>query len=241
MSNNAPGIPHAYLRSRAPLRTPVGDVEWRWIIGGLTESLYFDRDTSYDVGAISAAVATLRLAADTGLTLGVARSVYSGVSSAGGVMKHAFDVLGRWDQHGDTMGFVGAHPSDQLLSLFGRWIFPRNGVELYAEWAKVLPPRSLRELLVEPQRTQGFTVGMQWVKPMQRTAALRLLTEVTMLEQTPPSKGAAIPSFYVSRGVPQGYTQRGQVIGAAIGPGSAKQWIAADYLRADNRIGLVVG
>src|SRR5690606_22671650 len=41
--------------------------------------------------------------------------------------------------------------------------------------------------------------------------------------------------------IPQGYTQRGQVMGAAIGPGSSSQFLGADYLGERWQLGLFAG
>jgi hypothetical protein len=93
---------------------------------------------------------------------------------------------------------------------------------------------------VEPQRGQGYTLGLQLVRPF-AAGNFRFQTEATMLEQTPAARYTRVRSYYTSGQVPQGYTQRGQVIGAAIGPGSSSQWVAADYLERRRRIGLVIG
>lgn len=240
LSNNAPGIPQVYLRSSRPLGTPIGAIEFRWFLGGLAESPFFDTLAVNNLRSISAAIATLRVAFDTDLTVGVARSVYAPVTGVGGLPSHAFDVLTRWNQSADTIGERPAHPSDQLLSLFGRWVFPSSGFEVYAEWAKLFPP-GLREMLVAPQKHQGYTVGLQWVNPLSSATALRIQGEATTLEQTPPALRALVPSFYTSRFVVQGYTNRGQVIGAAIGPGGSSQFLAGDYLAARWRAGLELG
>jgi Capsule assembly protein Wzi len=240
LSNNAPGIPQLYLRSGRPIATRIGDVEFRWLLGGLTESLFFDTLGSDNLRALSAAVATLRTAFDTGLTVGVARSVYAPVSGPGGIASHFLDVITQWRQSPDTSSARPSHPSDQLLSFFGRWVLPSSGLEIYGEWAKLFPP-GLREMLVAPQSHQGFTVGLQWLNPLSTVTAVRLQAEATTLEQTPPSLRALVPSFYTSRFVPQGYTQRGQVIGAAIGPGSSSQWVAGDYLDKHWRFGVELG
>jgi hypothetical protein len=240
LSNNAPGIPRLFVRSRGPIDTPLGGVEFQWFLGGLTESLFFDTLASNSLRAINAVVATLRTALDTGLTIGVARSVYAPVSGPGGVLAHAFDAVTRWNQSTDTLGNPPRHPSDQVLSVFGRWVFPTSGFEAYVEWAKAFPP-GLRELLVAPQLHQGYTVGLQWVRPFASASAFRLQAEATMLEQTPPTARALVPSFYTSRFVPQGYTQRGQPIGAAIGPGSSSQFIAGDYVGRQWRAGIELG
>jgi hypothetical protein len=64
--------------------------------------------------------------------------------------------------------------------------------------------------------------------------------EATSLEQTW-RLGRHVASFYTSRAVAEGYTHRGQVIGAAIGPGASSQWLAADYLFPDRRFGVFAG
>jgi len=240
MSNNAPGIPQAFVRSRRPIATPIGDVEFRWIIGALTESQFFDTLANNDLRSLNGIVATLRVPFDSGLTLGVERTVYAPVSSSGVILSHAFDVITRWNQTPDTLSPAPKHPTDQLLGLFGRWVFPSAGFEAYAEWAKLFPP-GLREMLVAPQLHQGYTLGLQWVNPLRRDRLVRVQGELSTLEQTPAEPRIRMPSFYTSRFVPQGYTQRGQVIGAAIGPGSSSQWLAGDYIAPTWRAGIELG
>lgn len=240
MSDNAAGIPQAYVSTAHPLHTRIGDVEGRWLVGTLTESPYFDHDSTNDRRAISAAIVTLRVAADTGLTFGLARAVYAPASSAGAIGGHFADVLTRWNQSGDTLA-TPAHPTEQIGSLFFRWVVPSAGIETYGEWARLLPPRSLRELIVDPQRTQGFTVGLQWVAQLRASRMFRMQAEATTLEQTPPAVGAATPTFYTSHAVPQGYTQRGQVLGAAIGPGGSTQWLASDLVARRWQAGVLAG
>ncbi len=128
--------------------------------------------------------------------------------------------------------------SDQLFSLFGRWVFPASGFEMYGEWARQEGFGSVRELITAPEATAGYTAGLQWVAPGARAGRLRLQGEITNLEQNDAVRNRAQSSFYTSANVPQGYTNRGRVMGAAIGPGSSAQWVAADYLRRDWRLGV---
>src|SRR5207248_9219796 len=50
-----------------------------------------------------------------------------------------------------------------------------------------------------------------------------------------------IGSWYASRPVVQGYTNRGEILGASIGPGASSQWVAMDYLRPSWRFGVYAG
>ena len=238
LSDNAGGIPHLYLRSARPFETGVGDVELRWIAGVLTESLHFDRDADNDQRSLSGLVATLRPTLAPELTLGIARAVYAEANGSTAALGHAANVLTRWSGLGDST--ASGEGADQILSLFARWVLPASGAEVYGEWAKLRGLRSLRDLLVAPQRDQGWTVGLQWARPL-AGATFRVQAEATTLEQTPIARGA-MQGFYTSRAVPQGYTQRGQPIGAAIGPGGSSQWLAFDWLSAESwHAGLFTG
>lgn len=230
MSNNAPGIPHAFVRTNRPVHTDIGDFEAKLIAGGLTESLYFDRDSSNDRRSISGIVATYSPSLEPNFSIGAARTVYSPAPRSSDVTSHALDALFRGSTQRPDSTHTGASTFDQMLSLFARWVFPQNGFEVYGEWARMLPPSGLRQLLVDPQYTRGYTVGMQVAGNVQRDALLRFQAEATFLDQTPPTRAGDTLSFYTSRDVPQGYTQRGQLIGAAIGPGGSSQFLALDYM-----------
>jgi hypothetical protein len=239
MSNNAPGVPQVYVRTRRPLQTEWGAVEAHWLLGGLLESPFFDADVRNDLRSLSAAVVTLRLAADTDVTVGVTRAVYARARRFGRLPGHWADVFLDWHQSPNS-GPVN-RPGDQLTSLFARWVIPDAGLEAHVEWAKQRLPSSFRELLVDPERGQGFTLGLDWARSFSVNTLLKIGSEVTMLEQTPTIPGAEVGEFYASHSVPQGYTQQGQVIGAAIGPGSSSQHLGVDVIHEQWQVGLNVG
>jgi hypothetical protein len=246
MSSNAPGIPRAFVATARPLRTRAGDVEAQLMAGTLTESRFFDASGANDYRSLSGLLVTFRPRVDSGLTLGLARAVVAPVSGAAGSLGHALDVLTRWEplaRATDTLadGRV-AQRADQLLSLFARWAFPGAGFEAYGEWARMELPRSLREALVAPQSTQGYTLGLQWARPaLARAHVVRLQGEVTYLEQSVVFTDRPPPDFYTGRATAQGFTQRGQVVGAAIGPGASSQRVGADYVAPRWQAGVFAG
>src|SRR5204863_7116325 len=130
---------------------------------------------------------------------------------------------------------------DHFYSLFGRWVFPAAGVELYTEWARELVPLSLRDFLIAPNHTQGYTLGLQWLGPAWREGNFRVQGEMTQLEQSATFRDRPLPSWYTSTRVIQGYTNRGEVLGASIGPGASSQFLGLDYLKTDWRVGTYVG
>lgn len=218
MSNAAEGVPHAFVRTARPLHTRLGDVEARWMLGGLTRSLYFQTPAEVAEGRLlNGAVVTLHTAADPGLTVGAARLVLSPTRDA--ALGHALDVL--------VAGGKGTRV-DQLTSVFARWVVP--GAEVYGEFARSVLPRSLREFLIAPLNAGAYTLGVAraWRGPAAGT--MRGSLEVTDLEQSHTlTDRPRPPDYYTGRAAPAGFTSRGQSLGAAIGPGSSSQWAALDY------------
>jgi hypothetical protein len=245
LSNNAAGVPRLFVRTARPVRTRFGDFEGRAMIGALIESPYFDSDAGNDTRSLSGLLVTFRPAIDTGLTLGVSRLVMARSASKLGVIAHAFDALLQYQPiqpAGDTAETGRSYQNtDQLFSLFARWVFPSSGFETYVEWARMELPRSIHEYLELPQNTQGYTLGLQWAGPQPRESYLRLQAEVTYLEQTQLQPERPTMDYYTGRAAVQGFTQRGQVLGAAIGPGSSTQFLGADWMARRWQAGLFAG
>jgi hypothetical protein len=242
LSNNAAGIWRAFARTRRPVRTRVGTFDVRWFLGGLFESPYFDATPADNRRSITALAATWTPPGVPTLTVGATRAVYAPIVGWQDVFGHAFDVLrdrGLRRLPGDTV----LRPSrDQIFSLFARWVFPADGFAVHAEWARTDLPRSLRELLVSPNHSQGYTLGLEWARPVRAERdAVRVQTEITYLEKSPAYRNEAEFSWYTSAAAPQGYTQRGKVIGAAVGPGASSQWFAVDYFAPTWRFGAFAG
>ena len=236
-SNNAAGFPHLFVRTGRPLRTLVGEVEGRWIAGALSASPYFAGDGD-EAGrrSVSALGLTLAPCAAPGLTLGIARTVYAPAGGWGQAAGRFADVLGHWGAGRDSTG----EAAEQMLALTARWVSPGDGAEVYAEWARRELPASLRDALEQPEYSQGYTLGGQLARPM-APGVLRLLAEATYLEKSTTYPARPTGSFYASARVPQGYTERGQVVGAAIGPGASSQWLAADLLGRRVEAGVFAG
>jgi len=237
LSNNAPGVPHLFLRTTRPIRTGLGEIEGRWLVGALTESPFFDGNRENDLRSLSGAILTFSPALEPNLTVGATRVVYRRVESVGAVPLRAFDVLTQWERRSSPADTAWAPRAEQLYALFGRWVMPEDGFEVYAEWARHERALSFADLLAAPNHSHGYTLGVGWAREVGRSA-LWLRAEATTLEQSPTFKQRAVGTFYTSRGVPQGYTNRGQVMGAAIGPGSSSQWVAADFLNERLRFGV---
>ncbi len=243
MSNNAAGIPHLFVRTREPVRTRIGVLDARWMLGTLDRSSYFVNPGAgddpafealaarYPVRSFNAAIVAWQPAPGAPVTLGLSRAVYAPTRTRSGALSHPLDIFASTGSPlSDTATAVTRRGRDQITSVFGRYAFPRAGLEAYAELARTELPSSLRDFLEAPNRTLGTTYGVQWARRIPG-GALNVQAEGTNVEQGTTFRDRRAGTFYTSRRVAEGYTQRGQVIGAAIGPGASSQFLAIDFFR----------
>ena len=235
LSNNAPGFPHLLIRNAQPIATRIGILDFRWFVGGLTNSAFFDTTSDRSTRSIAAAAIALRPRGSQNFSVGIARSVF-GTSTGWG--DNAFRWLDVFRNTGHPN--LGApydstlHPGgrEQIFSAFARWVLPASGAELYGEWGRLDFPRSLPDLFRNPNRGQAYTLGLQWTRPLSATGSyLHLRLENTSLEQSLALRNRFAGVWYTSRQVLQGYTNEGEVLGAAVGPGSSGQAAHLDYVQ----------
>ena len=245
MSNHAAGIPRLELTTSRPRRTRIGILSAKAIAGTLTESVFFDYLPN-NYRALSGLHVLLKPAFDTTLTLGLARVVYTpSTSPITGPLSHALDAFVRWERmvapDDTTLDGRSTQRSDQITALSARWVFVDAGLEVYGEFARADLPRSLTELLTALHASGAYTLGFQWAQPRRARDYLRLQAELTYLDQTLVFPDRPPSDYYTGHGSLQGYTQRGQVVGAAIGPGGSSQWLAIDYLAPRWQAGVFTG
>jgi hypothetical protein len=243
-SDNAAGFPHAFIRTGKPIKTGIGVFEGRWIVGGLKESDYFDDNVTNDVRSISALSLVWKRSTESGLSLGIGRSVFAPADGYSGVPGHAFDFILGTD-HPNARAASDSTLSegrDQIFSVFAHWMIPKYGLESYVEWARAEMPASLRDFILYPNHTRGYTAGLQYAHTFaDRISRFRVQGEFTNVEQSGSYRFRPVGSFYTSRGAIQGYTNEGQMLGAGVGPGSSGEWFAADYMRNNFEFGLNFG
>lgn len=238
LSNNAAGFPHLFLQTQGPIHTWAGAFNAQLVLGKLGESDFFDSDSTNDTRSLSGLALTWTAPFDSGLTLGAARIAMTARGNNRIPLGAFFDVF-RTAGHAnaDTAAII-RQGRDQIFTLFGRWVFPTAGFEAYGEWARFEEPLSLRDLMEFPGHSQGYTLGFQWATPVSSgIRTFRLQGEASYLEPDPSLRVRNVASSYTSRGVPQGFTNRGKTLGAAIGPGASSQWLAGDLFAQHWRLG----
>ena len=125
----------------------------------------------------------------------------------------------------DDVGGSRGTESDQLGSIFFRWVLPTSSFEVYGEWARNDRWGDIHDLLLEPEHSQGYTLGLQKVLGAGSDQLLTVSAELTHLEAAGTSRLRDSPTFYAHSYVLEGYTHQGQLLGAVVGPGGNQQYI----------------
>lgn len=226
LSNSAEGFPHAFVRSAHPIDARIALVDVSVLLGSVQESDWYDARDDNDDGRIGAWTVALRPRGLETLELGVGRTWRYDPD-------HAPDGLfAPWG-----IGVRG-EPGLGMLSLFGRFLLPASDAEVYFEWARTERFRSLvDDLITEPEHSQAFIAGFQKISTS--WIPVRIAAELAHLQEKQREReGRDLPIYYTHPVIRQGHTHRGQLLGAAIGPGADAQYVEADFLFDGGFVGL---
>ena len=230
MSNSAGGFPHIFFGTSRGVDVFVGRLGGEVVWGRLRESEFFDAIADNDETRLVNATVTFEPRWLDGLALGASRSYHYAPGDGDGIAP----VL-------ETLGFAATENRDgnELASVFGRWVFPRSGAEIYAEWSRDDVIGRWSEFLQEPDHAQAYMFGFQKVTPVADRVALRVHGELVHLQEKGEARTDSRPIavFYTNTQVTQGYTHRGQLLGAGVGPGADAQFLAVDALLAAASVG----
>jgi hypothetical protein len=203
MSNTAAGFPHAFLGTARPVDIGIGKLEAQVYMGRLDRSKYFpDQGHAW----FYALIMDYEPRWVPGLYLGLA-----------------------WVNLKTCACLEGAVDSNSLAGLYGRWVFPPVGFEVYGEWMREDYAGSWQDFMMQPDHSQGFTLGLQkvWAGSGNWVRFRAEATDVAPLR--PPLEYRPAVTYYVHGGN-LSYTNGGQLIGAAIGPGGSSQYLGVDLL-----------
>jgi hypothetical protein len=231
MSSNAPGFLHGSLSTSRPVDIGIGTLEGQWIWGGLDQSEYFDPTLAEEGRYLTAMVLTYSPSFLSGLSLGGTRVFQQFVPDGGLPFSEYFLVFQGLFKEGQVSDNQpdGTDARDQMVSLFGRWVFPESGLEAYVEWARTDHAGNLQDLVLEPEHSRGYTLGFQKVTSLSEDRALVLRGEMTQLESAATFQLRPRPTYYEHSVVTQGYTHKGQILGAWVGPGGNAQNLGFDW------------
>lgn len=233
IGNNAPGFLHIFFGSANPLPVVIGRLHVRVIYGRLDQSAFSPVTGSkfyasnIDAGRIrfaSGLVATFQPRGFDGLEIGGSRFIHSVWPRSGIPASYFRKPLQSFLKVnlGSNFDQQIAGTDNQEASLFARWAFPKSGLEAYGEYGREDHSYDLRDLLQEPDHERAYSLGL--AKTIGKTPTKFNVFRVEVMSFILPplaTTGRGEGSVYVHTFIRQGHTNRGQLLGADVGVGSA--------------------
>lgn len=254
MSNNAPGFPHVTINTTEPLQLPFGTLEGQLVSGLLQPSGYLLPDTNRRLNGkplyqqkpagdryLNGMVLCLQPKWTKGLFLGLSRVFYVNRSNLQPSFNGYLPVIGQVFKgsvaeavNEDSLG------RDQLFSIFFRLLLSKEKAEVYAEFGRNDHAGNARDLIMEPEHSSAFTIGLRKLFPTRKSGDLELSFELTNLQMPSTQLVREQQSWYTHNKARDGYTQRGQIIGAGIGPGGNSQSLGLKWIKGLRQAGVLL-
>lgn len=256
MSNTAEGFKHLTLNTVKPIKTFIGSFEGQIISGRLDNSGFAPPDTNRtyngsklyvpkrnDWRYINGMVISYQPKWVPGLFLGLTRTFITYYKDMGTSLKDFLPIItpiSKKANYGETESAV---PNDQRASFFLRWLWLKTHAELYVEFFREDHAYDTRDFILEPDHQHAYLFGLRKLIPLKghEDQYIQFKLEVTQLAQTSTNPDRAEGEIYLHHaGIPQGYTNKGQLLGAGIGPGSNMQSASISWIKKLKMIGIQV-
>ncbi len=261
MSNHAEGFKHITFNTLKPVKTFIGNFEWQVISGRLENSGFKPPRTDYEHAGTKLYVPKINQNGETddwrylqgfifsyspkwidGLSFGLIRWVqmYSALvegkyfwMEGNPTYFPAFQNLFRKNDK-----FVDYElQTNQAAGLFLKWIWKDSKAEIYAEFHHNDSKQNLRDLLLDSDHSRAATIGLQKIFNIKNDNFL-FNWEWTQMEQTRSRLIRNAGSWYEHSNVYDGYTNKGEVLGSSIGPGSNSHYFSLNRIRNKELVGI---
>ncbi len=255
MSNTAPGFKHVTLNTSKPIKTYIGSFEAQ-IVGGHLEKSGYPPSLLGDISKhqhleipqsegwryFSGITLNYQPKWVPGLFLGFIRTYNTNQEDMGKGLRYYAPFLEAFSKNKiavDSSSDDGI-PRDQMISFFFRYAVPKANIEFYGEYAKNDHNWDSRDGMLQLDHTRAYTVGLRKLVPLHTRLGgyLQLTGEVTQIAVSNTRGVRNAGSWYVHTWVRGGYTNRGQMLGAGIGPGSNSQTVQLSWINGLKQLGL---
>lgn len=254
LGSNAQGFYHAGIATNKPFQTSIGSFEGE-IIGGILESSGFFPPEPNRLNVrlneflyqpkkensryITGLVYTYQPKWIPGLFVGLAK-----------ISMLYKDELGNGLDFIPLEGFFGNKltPSEasnrkaSMGSWFMRYVMPKEKAELYYEYGRSDQSLHLGNIFQQAPYGRGFTAGFKKAYGLPKNwGMVQFGAEITTLSLPNAAQVYSNPrSWYLHNYVRQGFTNKGKVLGAGIGPGSNSQTLFVQWMKGLNNVGVRV-
>ncbi|WP_423147450.1 capsule assembly Wzi family protein [Rubrolithibacter danxiaensis] len=234
MSNNAQGFKHFTLNTIRPVKTPLGFIEGQ-IVGGRLEGSGYTRKKE-DWRYLSGFAFSYHPKWIPGLFLGLTRTFQMYHEDMDGRLDDYFPFFQPFEK---VKTNEGEKIRDQLTSVFVRWLWQKAKAELYLEYGRNDHSYNLRDFTMTPEHSRAYIFGMRKLIPLNhKQEQILVALELTQLQQTINYIVRNAGAWYLHGQVLHGYTHKGEVLGAGIGPGSNLQSFEVSWVKNLKKIGL---
>jgi hypothetical protein len=232
LGSNAAGFPHAFLGTSKPANLGLGRVHVRVVYGELAQSSYTNITGPERRRFASGIVGVFSPRGLSGLELGGARFFHTPWPVSGIGWPQLRKPLESLFKAGPNVTDPNFALENQLGSLFGRWVLPRGGFEIFGEYGRDDYNAHTTDLLQEPDHAATYGLGMQKVWTESTGGTMTVLRGELMNFEVPVlarlNRGPR-GSTYLHSIMRQGHAHRGQLLGAGFAVHSA----AGAMLRAE--------
>jgi hypothetical protein len=231
LGNNAGGFPHVFLGTSRPLDLRILKAHGKLIWGRLDASPYTTMRQEERYRFASGIVGIITPAFAPNLELGAGRffhQVWSAdVLTLANIARPFIGIIRDYRIRASGNA-IGDEPDNQIASIFGRWVFPKSGFEVYGEFAKEDYNKDFRDLAMEPDHIGGYMFGLQRVIKRDSTSYFVVRSELLNTRISPLALNRFQFPFYVHGRVREGHTNNGQVLGSVAGFGGGAATIGVD-------------
>jgi hypothetical protein len=198
----------------------IGDIEARAWWGYLSESDYFDNDSSNDHNLITGFSIAYQFPFLKNLSIGLNRIMLSKWDDLS--LEPLLTLL--WPFMETSAGY---DENDQRASIIIDYLIPTAGLNIYLEWARNDYSTSFDHVLRYPFHTVAYTFGIKKMVAINSFFSGELLLELTGLEcsQDYDRLLTWYSTFYAHHIITQGHTNGGQWLGAGMGTGGNSQYL----------------
>jgi hypothetical protein len=231
LGSNAPGFLHGSLSTGIPFSTPVGKVEGELIGGLLNNSGYGPPEQN-------------RISTSTNTWLYKPKK-----ESDRYLIGLVYSLQPKWVP-GMYVGFAKirmtyqneffSEASASMGSWFLRYAMPKEQAEIYFEYGRSDTDLSITNIFQSSPYGRGYTAGLKKGYSLGKSDHLILLgAEITNLSLPEKEQVDYQPkSWYLDDYIRQGFTNKGRVLGAGIGPGSNAQTVYVQWMKKLSFIGI---
>ncbi len=261
MSNHAQSFKHLSFNTRKPIKTFMGNFEWQFITGYLNSSGFNPPGTDIEYAGRKLYIEKINQLFETddkrflqafilnyspkfikGLSMGIIRwsQMYSALIegryawiSGNRSYFPVFDKLFR----SNNSNVDYEMQTNEAGGFYFKWFWPNSNAEIYSEIHFNDSRFNFRDLILNSDHSKAMTLGFQKYFKINQDDFI-FNWEWTQMEQTASRLLRNASSWYEHYQVYDGYTNRGEVLGSGIGPGSNSHYFSLNKINGRNMIGI---